>query len=161
MKQLKPMLYMQGATLIIALIMLVLIAIIGFGAMQTTTMEEKMAGNLRDNTISFQAAEAGLRDREDWLSSLTTKPSANSWLFSDEINWDAPLTYGADSGRSIDGVQQQPELVVQEFEFIPDDLITGFEPSKGRDLYRIMSRGTGQSPNANTTLESTSAKRFN
>ena len=162
MKQPKHAYYMKGATLIVAMIMLLLIAIIGFGAMQTTTMEEKMAGNLRDKNISFQAAEAGLRDREEWLSNLTEKPTPNNnWLFSGDFDWSAPLAYGADSARVIDGVQQQPEMVVQEFEFIPDDLVIGFKASKGRELYLIMSRGTGQSPNSSTTLESTSAKRFN
>lgn len=153
---------MQGATLIVALIMLVLIAIIGFGAMQTTTMEEKMSGNLRDKNMSLQAAEAGLRDREAWLRGLSSAPSPNGqWLFDDDINWSAPLEYGEAGVIDISGVSADPVMAVEEMEFLPDDLITGFEPSKGRDIYRIMSRGTGQSPNANTTLESTSAKRFN
>lgn len=162
MKQPRHAYYMKGATLIVALIMLLLIAIIGFGAMQTTTMEEKMSGNLRDKNISFQAAEAGLRDREEWLRSLTSKPTPNNnWLFSDNFNWNNPLAYGSDSGETISGVDQQPEMVVQEFEFIPDDLVVGFKASTGRELYLIMSKGTGQSPNSSTTLESTSAKRFN
>jgi type IV pilus assembly protein PilX len=68
MREIRPIQKMRGATLVVALIMLVLIAIIGFGAMQTTTMEEKMSGNLRDKNISFQAAEAGLRER--WVFHL-------------------------------------------------------------------------------------------
>ncbi len=54
----------SGAELIVALIMLLLITIVGVSAMQTTTMEEKMAGNLRDRHIAFQAAEAALRQGE-------------------------------------------------------------------------------------------------
>jgi len=162
MRNVTPLHRMQGATLIVALIMLLLIAIIGFGAMQTTTMEEKMSGNLRDSNLAFQAAEAGLRDREEWLNALVTPPAPNNtWLFDDSYNWNAPLSYGADSGNVLTDVSAQPELVVQEFEFIPDELVVGFEVRKGRDLYLIGSRGTGQSPNARTTLESTAAKRFN
>ncbi len=152
---------MKGATLIVALIMLVLIAIIGFGAMQTTTMEEKMSGNLRDKNMSLQAAEAGLRDREAWLRGLTSAPSPNGqWLFDDEINWSAPLEYGETGVIDISGVSADPVMAVEEMEFLPDELVVGFERRKGRDIYRIMARGTGQSPNAITVLESTSAKRF-
>ena len=152
---------MKGATLIVALIMLVLIAIIGFGAMQTTTMEEKMSGNLRDKNMSLQAAEAGLRDREAWLRGLTSAPSPNGqWLFDDEISWNAPLEYGSAGVIDIAGVSADPVMAVEEMEFLPDELVVGFERRKGRDIYRIMARGTGQSPNAITVLESTSAKRF-
>lgn len=44
--------------------MLLLLTIIGVSALQTTTLEEKMAGNMRDRVIAFQAAEAALRDAE-------------------------------------------------------------------------------------------------
>ncbi|MCX7100437.1 MAG: PilX N-terminal domain-containing pilus assembly protein, partial [Methylobacter sp.] len=52
----------SGAVLIISLIMLLLLTLIGTTAMQTSTLEEKMAGNLRDRDIAFQAAESALRD---------------------------------------------------------------------------------------------------
>lgn len=62
----KPVLARQqsGAVLVISLIMLLLLNIIGVTALQTTTLEEKMAGNMRDRIIAFQAAEAALRDAE-------------------------------------------------------------------------------------------------
>lgn len=162
MRNVTPPRRMQGAALVVAMIMLLLIAIIGFGAMQTTTMEEKMSGNLRDDNLAFQAAEAGLRDREEWLRTRVTPPAPNgNWLFDDNYDWNAPLAYGTDSGNVLTGVNAQPELVVQEFEFVPDELVVGFEVRKGRDLYLVLSRGTGQTPNARTTLESTAAKRFN
>ncbi|SEA51602.1 pilus assembly PilX family protein [Marinobacterium iners] len=161
MREIKPTQRMRGATLVVAMIMLILIAIIGFGAMQTTTMEEKMSGNLRDKNMAFQAAEAGLREREDWLRGLTSPPSPNGqWLFDDEISWNAPLEYGSAGVIDIAGVSADPMMAVEEMEFLPDELVVGFERRKGRDIYRIMARGTGQSPNAITVLESTSAKRF-
>jgi type IV pilus assembly protein PilX len=153
---------MKGATLIVALIMLVLIAIIGFGAMQTTTMEEKMSGNLRDKNMSLQAAEAGLRDREAWLRGLTSAPSPNGqWLFDSDPDWNSPLEYGDEGTVEVSGVINDPVMIVEEMEFLPDDLVTGFDIRKGRDMYRIGSRGAGQSPNSMTELETTYAKRFN
>ncbi len=54
----------RGAALVVALIMLVIMALLGVAAMQNTTMEERMAGNLRQQYRAFQAAEAGLRRAE-------------------------------------------------------------------------------------------------
>lgn len=52
----------RGATLAIVLIFLVLVTLIGVTAMTTTTLEEKMAGNLKEQNLAFQAAESALRD---------------------------------------------------------------------------------------------------
>lgn len=52
----------RGAVLIVALLFLVMLTMLGITAMTGTTMEERMAGNARDKSIAFQAAEAALRD---------------------------------------------------------------------------------------------------
>src|SRR5688572_33183181 len=52
----------RGAVLIVALLFLVMLTMLGITAMTGTTMEERMAGNARDNSVAFQAAEAALRD---------------------------------------------------------------------------------------------------
>lgn len=54
----------SGAVLVVSLIMLLLLTLIGVTGMQTTSLEEKMAGNTRDRSIAFQAAESALRDAE-------------------------------------------------------------------------------------------------
>ncbi|MFZ1642730.1 MAG: PilX N-terminal domain-containing pilus assembly protein [Candidatus Contendobacter sp.] len=56
-----------GAALVVGLILLVVITLVGVGAMQSTTLQEKMAGNLRDSNLSFQAAEVALRNCENIL----------------------------------------------------------------------------------------------
>jgi type IV pilus assembly protein PilX len=63
----------QGSALIISLIILVLMLIIGTTGMQTTIMEERMAGNVRDYNNAFQAGESGLVDGEQ---DLVNKDSA-------------------------------------------------------------------------------------
>ena len=45
----------KGAALITSLLILIIMLLIGVSAIRTTTMEEKMAGNMRDKDISFQA----------------------------------------------------------------------------------------------------------
>ncbi|WP_458576304.1 pilus assembly PilX family protein [Aliamphritea spongicola] len=39
-----------------------MLSLIGVSAMQGTTIQEKMAGNLRDQISAFNAAEAALRE---------------------------------------------------------------------------------------------------
>ena len=54
----------EGAILVIALLFLVLLTIIGISSISSVTLEERMAGNLREQTTAFQAAESALRDAE-------------------------------------------------------------------------------------------------
>lgn len=50
----------QGAVLITALVMLVLLTLLGITSMGTTTMEERMAANSQESNRAFQAASTGL-----------------------------------------------------------------------------------------------------
>lgn len=51
----------SGIVLIVSLFILVLLTIIGVSGMKVTSLEEKMAGNDRDENVAFQAAETALR----------------------------------------------------------------------------------------------------
>lgn len=53
-----------GVVLVISLIMLLLLTLIGITASNVTGLEEKMAGNTRDENLAFQAAESALRAGE-------------------------------------------------------------------------------------------------
>ncbi|PKD42165.1 hypothetical protein CWO84_01830 [Methylomonas sp. Kb3] len=57
-----------GAVLVVALIMLMLLTIIGVTGTNVTSLEEKMAGNMRDRNLAFQAAESALQAGETWLN---------------------------------------------------------------------------------------------
>lgn len=54
----------RGATLIIAMVMLLLLTIIGLSSMRGTSLQESMAGNMRDSSLAQHAAEAALRQGE-------------------------------------------------------------------------------------------------
>lgn len=60
----------NGFVLITALIFLVILAVLGLSSMQASTLQERMAGNLRDRNIALQAAELALRDAERDLGAL-------------------------------------------------------------------------------------------
>lgn len=58
----------QGVVLITGLILLVLLTIIGVTASRSTLLEERMAGNMKDQNVAFQSAEAALRVAENYLN---------------------------------------------------------------------------------------------
>lgn len=51
--------------MIVALIMLLLLTIIGLSSMRGTSLQENMAGNMRDGNLALQASEAALRKAEE------------------------------------------------------------------------------------------------
>ena len=70
----------RGAILFVSLIILLLMTILGVTAMSNVSMEERMAGNMRDGDMAVQAAEAALRSGEAWLIATVTEPAKCSTL---------------------------------------------------------------------------------
>ncbi len=69
----------HGVVFVTALIFLVVLTLLGVTAMQTATLEERMAGNLRDRNLALQAAEMALRYAEQHIRDndpATTVPSS-------------------------------------------------------------------------------------
>ena len=52
--------HQEGAVLIVALVLLTVLTFIAVTALNTSSMEEKMAGNTQESHRSFQTAETGL-----------------------------------------------------------------------------------------------------
>lgn len=57
----------RGSALMIALVFLLLMTLIGITAMQSSTLQERMAGNTRDYETAFAASEGALRAAEEWM----------------------------------------------------------------------------------------------
>jgi type IV pilus assembly protein PilX len=55
------------ASMVIALIMLLVLTVLGTATARMTLLEERMTGNTQDSRVAFQAAEAALRVGEDFL----------------------------------------------------------------------------------------------
>ncbi len=85
----KSMNRQNGAVLIIALVILIVLTILGVSSMQVATMEEIMAGNMKDCNQGFQAAEASIRDATEWISTRTTRPVADLTASSNIYSKDA------------------------------------------------------------------------
>jgi type IV pilus assembly protein PilX len=65
----------RGAALIVALILLVIVTLLALSNLQTVALEEKMTGATYDRQLAFQAAEAALREAEQYVE--TNKPIAS------------------------------------------------------------------------------------
>ena len=66
----------KGATLVIALLVLVLIMMIGITAISTSTTQFKLAGNLQFEDSAMNNAEAAINTAEQWLSTGTNYTNA-------------------------------------------------------------------------------------
>lgn len=93
----------RGTVLIIALVFLLLMTLVGIAAMQGTTLQERMAGNHRDRNLAFQAAEAALREGEDWLDSRDNRMIADgNDRLPTPLDWD-----GSNSTGTLNGLDAQ------------------------------------------------------
>lgn len=58
----------QGAILVVSIVLLLVMSIIGLSAVVSSTLQEKMAFNAQQKTLSRYNAESAIRTAEDWLS---------------------------------------------------------------------------------------------
>lgn len=151
----------QGAVLIISLIMLVLLTLIGMGAMRSTTMEERMAGNMRDKQVAFYAAEAALREGERFFENLISIGAFNGsagklTLADDEPDYWDSSTWSAGnsieySSSAISNVSKQPRYIVKYAGNSVSNvgsLNMGRYGSNGKNQvsnFQVTARGTGAS----------------
>lgn len=166
----------KGAVLIIGLIMLLLLTVIGLASMRGSELQERMAGNSRDKNLAFQAAEAGVRAGETFLSQSTLPAFSGSGLYQDlnkvgaavprPTDW-STTQWGTNSIKlptgTLKGVIDQPSYAVEKV------VVTAAaaNPGSGADTesvdkmggsseyYRITSRGLGGTNNAEVILQST------
>jgi len=166
----------RGAALVVALLMLMVMTVLGIAAMQVTRLEERMAGNSRDINLAFQGAEAGLRDAENRIAAMTTRPLPCStapcgvWRkdilaadLRDQLYswWTTNGTeYGVAATAEITEVTRDPRVTTESLGFVPDSLSVGHGPPEGRDFYKITANSSGASDTATAVLESTYTRRF-
>ena len=153
--------YQSGAVLIISLIMLLLLTIIGTSSIQTTSLEEKMAGNLRDRNLAFQAAESGLRAGEAFLTQATL-PSFTSAgtgglynetditpLQNDDWSTFNTIIY---STATLSNTASPPLYVIQRLSNIGSSSLDAGNYHEN-ELYRVTARGVGGTSNAVVVLQ--------
>ncbi|ORU90200.1 MAG: hypothetical protein A6F71_04330 [Cycloclasticus sp. symbiont of Poecilosclerida sp. M] len=158
-----------GAILFVSLIMLLLMTLLGISGMQTTVLEERMAGNFKDRNMSLQAAESALREAEEYLRVTPILPSFTDGILGhyqpttagaarwDTItNWSDPANGAISYTGKLDGIASPPAYIVEELPTITESggsLETGVAVQNR--YYRITTNAVGGTNTAVVMLQST------
>jgi len=165
----------QGATLVIALIFLVILTFLGVTVASNNSLQERMAGNTRQRDLAFQAAEHALKAAEGVINNtassqriyinaviaggtLPTKPDdlllngqnhvndANHWK--NTFDWTTTASTQA-TGISTSLLAANPRYVIEQMPSAtcPDDA------TKTCYYYRVTSHGVGKSTDAVVILQ--------
>lgn len=160
----------QGVVLVVALILLLILTLLGLASVQSTSLQEKMAGNQRQHQLAFEAAEAALRQGENSLAGLATLPSFdgstkgyypnstdssgntmtagsdwNGWDWTKSIAYSGNLSLGS-------GANSSASYYIEQFAYVASagQSLDASAPIPGAQLYAITARG--KSPDGNTTV---------
>jgi len=165
-----------GVALFISLVLLLMLTIIGVSAVQSTSLEVRMARNDHDTLLAFQAAESALRDAEDQLEAITsivnfTDTGDNGlWTVSDlgdpprwqeDANWTTAGKH-VEAPTTVDGVAAAPRYIIEhaasvireENAYQIDDPY-GQSASDRVEIFRVTALGTGGTAQAQVLLQST------
>lgn len=175
---LRPRHRQQGVALIMAMVFLMILTIIGVTVMSTTSLQEKMAGNVQDKHAAFQSAESALRAAEAVIEGWPAKPTdfvANTnghylpqaggtmpWW--ESVAWDPLAGEALAIAETIDGVVTQPSYIIEDLGELPgtgggaSSIVTGFAPPAAlagdASMYRITARGIGRTSTAVAVVQS-------
>lgn len=101
----------QGAILIVALVMLMVLTLLGVSGITTTQMQERMAGNEQENAYAFETAEAILRTAEQYIENNVTSLDAfdtdgTDGLYNSETDslWSKIDWEGSDSSNNLEAI---------------------------------------------------------
>lgn len=147
----------RGLALPVVVIIMVVIALLATSGMDDASMQERMAGNLRDREMAFQAAEAALRAGElDLVTTLNADPDA----FSDSghpygvnfAQWDGSAATDTIPREALYTVEEQgvklagaPAYLIGQPDMIEDSTALGMsgKPPPPRLFYPVLARGVG------------------
>jgi type IV pilus assembly protein PilX len=169
----------RGTALVMTLVFLLLLTILGITASNTATLEERMAGNVKDQNLSFQAAETALAHAEAWVESTTSTTDLaidNKGIYApvtsgqtevwETVNWSDPdevLIYPGTPGNAVTAttgllgdVNTMPTYIIE---------VVTTEPlvpagTGNRVTVRITARGTGASDSTESIVQSVTSKDY-
>jgi len=155
----------RGATLIVGMVLLLLMTAVSLTSLKSTKTDERLAGNLQDRYLAFQAAEAALRAAEDFLEQPSLPPLLNTgglYTFN-HANLPQPFDYTATNARtypeSLTGTAAAPLYTLEQLEAGVEQgssLVVGVRyGSERRATYRITTVGFGGSATTRVVLQAT------
>lgn len=172
----------QGAVLIMSLILLFVLTLIGVSSMNTTVLEEKMAGNTRNRHFAFTAAENVLRDAESYVNNSATLATVTAFNNTNglyKVNQGPSGTNAFDAATwwttagdfinysgSMGEINTPPKFAVEyryQIKFETPEINPGYGGGGKTpiDVFRITARGTGLTNNSVVIIQSYFGRRFN
>ena len=165
----------SGVALFISLVLLLVLTIAGVSAVQTTTLEERMARNSHDSMMAFQSAESALRQAENWLEAninsvagFTNAGTNGLWTtaqFAEDDRWlDDAVWTGNTSvvvAAAVPDVAQQPRYIIEWLATVQRSnnsamLGSSYQSVFDRiEVFRVTARGVGGTANSEVLLQST------
>lgn len=162
----------SGAALFMCLMLLLVMTLIGVSGITSSTLEEKMAGNMRNKHMSFQAAEAALRIAEIEAAALaidTDFAATGDHLYErTDFIWETAAdwqVYGLNAIMDPDNdnvpprFAQDPSYIIENYSTSPRDdscmLEMPIKPGCLLPVFRLTARGTGLNVNAISIIQST------
>jgi type IV pilus assembly protein PilX len=171
----------QGTALIFALVMLLLLTILGITAVTTSSLQERMAGNMRDQYMAQQAGDSILYDGQALIFNQQTKPlpscppdpvariwdssclpastgaaAANWWTTATDVWW---TTNGALSSVANTHTAQEPRFVVEKIQNAPIDAEIGHKKKVETFYFRTTGWSVGVSDYARGLFQGYFSKR--
>jgi len=169
----------QGMALVTVLVFLVIMTIIGVAAMQSSSLQEKMSSNVRDQNVSFQTSEAAVREGEAWVESMVGRPPIQSgncaapcqvvWAlgnganngsnFLDPAFWASANVW---TGTAVQGARSDPGIIVEAVgvSTLGESLKWTSDP-QGVDVFRVTARGTGETDDSQSVIQTMYGVSFN
>lgn len=156
----------RGAALLIALVLLLAMTILGVSAMQTTNLQERMAGNMRDRGVGFEAAEAGLRIAESELRPLPPSPFNNTNGLYTEADPEDSSHYktvdwsndGSVRLTEVEGTAGDVRYIIERMDPVTSPSGPSLDTQQvapDRQYFRITARATGKTTDAVVILQTT------
>ena len=154
----------SGAALILGLTMIMILSVLVISSAKTTVLQQKMASNLRDKELSFQAAESAIKAGESYLKGTAQVDLAgnfsdqgglllyeNDRSLKEEADWN---NLGALQGQTLHQVVGTPVYIIEE---LPGMEVQGDSLSIPRPVtsshFRITSKSSGGTTTSSTIIQ--------
>lgn len=149
----------SGAVLIISLVLLLVITMLAVGSMQSSTLEERMAGNTRDRNLAFQSTESAIREAEVFIENIVSLGNFDGTAglygqthaepsYYDTATWSTASNYVV--ANTDFGSYQAPRYFIKYFTVVTGTEgalnLSGYGDNKGTgdvSVFRITAKGTG------------------
>ncbi len=138
----------KGVVLVVALMFILVMTVVGITAMRSTISQERMAGNLRDRDLAFQAAEAALRAAELAIRDDTFVAAIAD--LADPAQWDGAIPEPTGTVANL-GLPSAPVFYVDPVRRMYRIGVT--LPPTWRFGYQVTARGEGGTDKAVVILQ--------